>query len=673
MTEAGKKQFPLLEKINFPRDLKQLERKELLQLCEELREFIIEEMCHNPGHLGASLGVVELTVALHYVFDTPHDILIWDVGHQAYAHKILTGRRTLFHTNRKLGGISGFPRMAESEYDAFGTGHASTSVSAALGMATAFQLTRQNSRQCIAVIGDGALTGGQAFEALNNAGAQKTNLLVILNDNNMAIDPNVGAISRYLTRLSFSHRYNKFRNKVWMFLSRWSKAGPAIQRYIQAMVKAFKGIFFRQSNIFHALGFRYFGPVDGHNVLYLVHILEELKNIPGPKLLHCVTVKGKGYRFAEEDQTLWHAPGKFNKETGERLQVQEENSPPRYQDVFGQTLLELAQKDEKIVGITPAMPTGCSMNLMMAEMPHRVFDVGIAEPHAVTFSAGLAAQGMIPFCNIYSSFLQRSYDQVIHDVALQELPVIFCLDRAGLVGEDGPTHHGVFDIAAYRNVPNLIMASPFDETELRNLMYTAYLSRKPFMIRYPKGRGKNPDWRQPFRELPIGKGEKVREGKDIAILAYGPIGHNALEAAMLAEKEGISCAVYNMRFVKPMDTTLVKEVLSLFPVVITLEDGVIAGGFGSAVLELATELNSKTKIIRAGIPDQFISQGTIEELQRLCGLDSLSLLKVMKEHTGKISATTESNTTSSPEKIQTPAEKSRKRRPSGNLQEPTLF
>ena len=628
--------YTILDKINTPEELRKLERADLITLCDELRQFIIDEVCTNPGHFGASLGVVELTVALHYVYNTPVDKLVWDVGHQAYAHKILTGRRSIFNTNRKLGGISGFPRMSESEYDSFGTGHASTSISAALGMAMASDLTNDKSKHFIAVIGDGSLTGGQAFEALNNAGWQKANVLVILNDNGMAIDPNPSGIGRYLTGMSTSHRYNRFRNKVWNMLARSTRWGPRIQRYIQTTVRTTKGFFFKQSNLFHSLNFRYFGPVDGHNLHYLIHILEELKDIPGPKLLHCVTTKGKGYKFAEEDQTMWHAPGKFNKVTGEIIRTKSDTpQPPRYQDVFGTTLLELARMNDKIVGITPAMPTGCSMNIMMEEMPKRVFDVGIAESHAVTFSAGLAVQGLIPFCNIYSSFLQRSYDQVIHDVVLQKLPVILCLDRAGLVGEDGPTHHGIFDIAAYRSVPGLVMSSPLNEIELRNLMFTAQKNPQPFMIRYPRGNGQTPDWQKPFEEIAIGKGEMIKNGSDLAILTYGPVGNNALEAAARLELEGVSAAVYNMRFVKPLDTALLHEISKKFTKIITIEDGVITGGFGSAILEFMFDNGYAVSVMRLGVPDQFIEHGRVDELQKICRYDIESIIEKAKELTAK--------------------------------------
>ena len=517
--------YKYLYQVDSPRDLRRLSADELRAYCGELRHFIIEQLSANPGHLGSSLGVVELAAALHYVFDTPNDKLIWDVGHQAYAHKIITGRRDRFLTNRKLNGLSGFPSMSESEYDAFGTGHASTSISAALGMAAASAL-RGEKREVIAVIGDGALTGGLAFEGLNNAGAANTDLLVILNDNRMAIDPNVGALKEYLLSISTSKRYNKVKNRTWTHLERM----PRLRGLIQKVGGALKQGFLQQSNLFESLHFRYFGPVDGHDVVQLTRVLGDLKEIPGPKLLHVLTVKGKGYRPAEEHQRIWHAPGIFNPETGERMQHAESGRPPLYQDVFGETILELARVDDRIVGITPAMPTGCSLNRMMAEMPERCFDVGIAEGHAVTFSAGLAAAGMIPFCNIYSSFMQRAYDNVIHDVALQHLNVVMCLDRAGLVGEDGPTHHGVFDIACMRSIPNLTIASPMNEIELRNLMYTASLGRGPFVIRYPKGEGVTPQWRQPFEEVPLGRSRLLCDGSDVAVLTFGPVGNAAYQA-----------------------------------------------------------------------------------------------------------------------------------------------
>jgi len=622
----------LLEQIDGPTDLKKLNERELLQLCEEIRQFIIDEVSTNPGHFGASLGVVELTVALHYIFNTPYDKLIWDVGHQAYVHKILTGRKVKFHTNRKFNGISGFPKISESEYDAFGVGHSSTSISAALGISVASKLKNETNRNVVAIIGDGSLTGGMAFEALNNAGIEKTNLLVILNDNNIAIDPNVGALSQYLLDITTSKTYNKFKNDVWHFLGALNKLGPNAQLYASKIENGIKGILLHHSNLFESLNFRYFGPVDGHDLPYMIHILNDLKDIPGPKLLHCLTKKGKGYKFAEENQTEWHAPGKFNKITGEFIRVNlDKNEPSLYQDVFGITLVELARLNETIVGITPAMASGCSMNMMMAEMPHRTFDVGIAEQHAVTFSAGLATQGMMPFCNIYSSFLQRAYDNVIHDIALQNLNVVLCIDRGGLVGEDGATHHGVFDMAYLRCIPNLTVASPMNEEELRNLMYTAQLKNKgPFVIRYPRGRGVLKEWKKPFKEIPVGKGRIVKKGNDFAILTIGHVGNFAVEAADKLEKEHIHPAVYDMRFVKPLDEELLKRVMSSYKVIITIEDGTVVGGFGSAILEFANRYDFHSKIIRLGVPDQFIEHGTQKELYKLCGFDMDSIYSTLK-------------------------------------------
>lgn len=580
---------PILSTINSPKDLKKLQEEQLPLLCKEIREFLIEETSQNPGHLGSSLGAVELAVAIHYVFDTPYDKLIWDVGHQAYAHKILTGRRDKFKTNRMYGGISGFPRMSESEYDAFGTGHSSTSLSAALGMAVASALQGDHERMHISVIGDAAIAGGMAMEALNNAGVHKANLLVILNDNGISIDPNVGAFNDYLSRMAED-----------------------------------KPVLHTRSNFFEAFNFQYFGPVDGHDVNYLVQRLSEIRYIPGPKLLHTITTKGKGFQKAEEEQTVYHAPGLFDKVTGERAEAASaENVPPKYQDVFGHTIIELARQNEKIVGITPAMPTGSSLNLMMAEMPHRAFDVGIAEQHAVTFAAGLAAQGMIPFCNIYSSFMQRAYDQVIHDVALQKLHVVFCLDRGGLVGEDGATHHGALDLAYFRSVPNLTICSPMNEEELRNMMFTAQLpGAGPTVIRYPRGRGVMIDWQKPFKELTPGTGNNIAEGNDIAILSIGHIGNEAVKAREILMKERISAGIYNLMYLKPIDETLLHEVLRKYNKIITLEDGAITGGLGSAVLEFMADHLYDAQVVRLGIPDRFIEQGTIHELQKECGFDA---------------------------------------------------
>ena len=622
----------LLEKIICPEDLKKLNAEDLIQVSNELRQFIIDIVCSNPGHFGASLGVVELTVALHYVFNTPYDLIIWDVGHQAYGHKILTGRRKVFHTNRKYKGISGFPKRSESEYDCFGSGHSSTSISAALGMAVAANKNNEKDRQIVAVIGDGAMTAGLAFEGLNNAGIEKTNLLVILNDNNIAIDPNAGALKQYLLDITTSQTYNKIKNEIWNLLGKISKLGPNPQKLAQKLEHGLKSIILRQSNLFEALNFRYFGPVDGHDVVYLSKIFRDLKNIPGPKLLHCLTKKGKGFKQAELNQTIWHAPGIFNKETGEILKINTDKpGPPKYQDVFGHTIVELAEKNKKIIGITPAMPTGSSLNIMMKKMPDRTFDVGIAEQHAVTFSAGLAAQGMLPFCNIYSSFMQRAYDQVIHDVALQNLNVVFCLDRAGLVGDDGATHHGTFDLAYMRCIPNLIVSAPMNEEELRNLMYTAQLENKgAFVIRYPRGTGVMPNWRKPMKEIPIGKGRFIKPGSDLAILSIGHIGNLALEACKHLEQDNISAALYDMRFVKPLDKEMLHQVFKKYKHIITVEDGTIVGGLGSAILEFMNENSYHAEVVRLGVPDKFINHGTQQELYKECSYDSKSIYQTAK-------------------------------------------
>lgn len=625
--------YELLNTISTPEDLRKLTPDDLRKVSDELRQFIIDIVSTNPGHFGASLGVVELTVALHYAYNTPYDKIIWDVGHQAYGHKILTGRRENFHTNRRYKGISGFPKMAESEYDAFGVGHSSTSISAALGMATAAELKGEN-RKVVAIIGDGALTAGMAFEGLNNAGIEKSDILVILNDNNMAIDPNVGALKEYLLDITTSKTYNKFKDELWHILGKISKLGPNAQELASKLESGIKSTLLKHSNLFEAMNFRYFGPVDGHDVTYLARILDDMKRIPGPKLLHCVTVKGKGFRQAELNQTRYHAPGLFDKATGEILATPSKvKKPLNYQDVFGHTLLELARKNKKIAGITPAMPTGCSLNIMMKEMPDRAFDVGIAEQHAVTFSAGLAAEGMIPFCNIYSSFMQRAYDQVIHDVALQNLHVVFCLDRGGLVGADGATHHGFFDLSYMRILPNMVVAAPMNEIELRDLMYTAQLDKnsRPFTIRYPRGTGLFPDWREPFCEIEIGKGRLIRQGSDIAILTIGHPGNFAVEASAILEKEGISAAHYDMRFVKPLDETLLHHVFKNFKHVITVEDNMLAGGFGSSILEFMNDHNYTASVRRLGIPDYFVEQGTQEELIRECGFDSQGIVTTARE------------------------------------------
>jgi 1-deoxy-D-xylulose-5-phosphate synthase len=628
-TEAGK----LLESIQYPSDLKKLAIEELPELSGELRQFIIDVVSSNPGHFGASLGVVELTVALHYVFNAPYDRIVWDVGHQAYGHKILTGRRDIFHTNRKYKGISGFPNRSESEYDAFGVGHSSTSISAALGMAIAAKSKGEADRNIVAIIGDGSMTAGLAFEGLNNAGIEHSNLLVILNDNNMAIDPNVGALNEYLLDITTSKTYNKVKDEVWNILGKLKKFGPNTQAFIQKIESGIKSVILKQSNMFEAMNFRYFGPVDGHDVKYLVNVLSDLKKIPGPKLLHVLTKKGKGFSFAELDQTLWHAPGLFNKKTGELITIKsDKKQAPKFQDVFGHTLVELAEKNDKIIGVSPAMPSGCSMNIMMEKMPDRAFDVGIAEQHAVTFSAGLAADGMIPFCNIYSSFMQRAYDQVIHDVALQKLNVIFCLDRGGLVGSDGATHHGTFDLAYMRCIPNITVSAPMNEEELRNLMYTSQLSNKgTFVIRYPRGNGVMPEWQTPFKEIPVGKARILREGSDIAILSIGAIGNLVTNIYDKIDNDGISFAHYDMRFVKPLDEDLLHQICKRFDKIITIEDGTIVGGFGSAILEFMSENNYHVQLKRLGVPDKFIEHGSQQELYKDCGYDEEGIYRTVHE------------------------------------------
>ncbi len=625
--------YALLDKINFPADLRKLRLDELPALSDELRQYIIDIVSSNPGHFGASLGVVELTVALHYIFNTPYDKLIWDVGHQAYGHKILTGRKDIFKTNRRYKGISGFPKISESEYDAFGVGHASTSISAALGIAKAARYNNQLNKYVVAIIGDGAMTGGLAFEGLNNAGIENTNLLVILNDNNMAIDPNVGALKEYLLDITTSKTYNRLKNRVWNILGKLNKLGIKSQTLVQKIENATKSIVFKQSNLFESLNFRYFGPVDGHDVIYLAKILNDLKDIPGPKLLHCVTKKGKGFKQAELHQTQWHAPGKFDKKTGEVItQFSKKDIPPKYQDVFGYTIIELAKKNKKILGITPAMPTGSSLKLMMEEMPDRTFDVGIAEQHAVTFSAGLAVEGMLPFCNIYSSFMQRAYDQVIHDVAIQNLNVVFCLDRGGIVGEDGATHHGVFDLAYMRCIPNITVSSPMNEEELRNLMFTAQLENKgAFVIRYPRGRGVMPDWKKTMKEIPVGKGRVISEGKDIAVLSIGPVGNFVVEASKILEKEDIYIGHFDMRFVKPLDKDLLHKVAKQYKRIITIEDGTVVGGLGSAVLEFMSENSYSLEIKRLGVPDKFVEQGYPNELITECGFDVDGIVREVKK------------------------------------------
>lgn len=615
----------LLKLINKPEDLRKLPESDLLRVCSDLRDYIIDIVSVNGGHFGASLGVVELTVALHYVFNTPFDQLVWDVGHQAYGHKILTGRKDSFHTNRIYKGISGFPKRSESEYDTFGVGHSSTSISAALGMAVASRIKGEKERQHIAVIGDGAMTAGLAFEGLNHGGVENSNLLVVLNDNCMSIDPNVGALKEYLTDITTSHTYNKVKDEVWKLLGVISRFGPNAQEIASNVENAIKTSLLKQSNFFESLRFRYFGPVDGHDVNRLVKVMNDLKDIPGPKILHCLTVKGKGYDLAEKDQTKWHAPGLFDKISGEIVKPAKSGpQAPKYQDVFGHSIVELAKLNPKIVGITPAMPSGCSLNIMMKEIPERAFDVGIAEQHAVTFSAGLATQGMIPFCNIYSSFMQRGYDQVVHDVALQNLHVVFCLDRGGLAGADGPTHHGAFDIAYFRCIPNMIVSAPMDEVELRNLMFTAQLesTNAPFSIRYPRGNGVTIDWRKPFQEIQIGKGRKICDGDEVAILTIGHPGNFAVQACQEMESEGINPAHFDMRFVKPIDEELLHQVFKKYKKILTVEDGCLMGGFGSAVIEFMADNSYNATVLRLGIPDRFIEHGEQKELYDECHFNS---------------------------------------------------
>lgn len=615
----------LLSQINSPADLKKLDQAQLVQLCSELRNFIVDNVSVYGGHFGASLGVVELTVALHYVYNTPYDQLVWDVGHQAYGHKILTGRRDEFHTNRVYQGISGFPKRKESEYDTFGVGHSSTSVSAALGMAFASKNLGLEDKQHVAIIGDGALTGGMAFEGLNHAGVSDTNLLIVLNDNCMSIDPNVGALKDYLTDITVSKTYNRLKDDVWNMLGKLSTFGKNAQEIVSKIESGIKSTLLSQSNLFESLHLRYFGPVDGHDVDHLVAVFNDLKKIKGPKILHCITTKGKGYGPAEKgNATTWHSPGTFDKITGEiHKKIYDQPQAPKYQDVFGHTLVELAKANDRIIGITPAMPSGSSMNIMMKEMPDRAIDVGIAEQHAVTFSAGLATQGLVPFCNIYSSFMQRAYDQVVHDVCIQNLPVNFCLDRAGFAGSDGPTHHGAYDLAYFRCLPNMIVAAPMNEQELRNLMFTAQLPRteKAFSIRYPRGQGVMPNWKTPFEEIEIGTGRKIKNGDELAILTIGHIGNYAIEVCKRFEKQGVSIAHYDLRFVKPIDEKMLHEVFAKFKKIVTVEDGCIQGGFGSAVIEFMTDNNYQAEVKRLGIPDAVIEHGEQIELHRECGFD----------------------------------------------------
>ncbi len=634
LLKMTKDSYKYLYKIDSPVDLKAIPRNELTNVCSELRQFIIDEVSKNPGHLGANLGTVEITVALHYVFNTPYDRIVWDVGHQAYGHKILTGRRDKFHTNRQLNGLCGFPTPKESEYDAFGVGHSSTSISAALGMSVASLLKDDCDRQVVAVIGDGAMTGGLAFEGLNNTSMDKNNLLIILNDNQMAIDPIKGGFSQYLIDITTSRAYNKLRYRAYKVLKNMGVINEKKKNRIIGFNNTVKAALTKQHNIFEGLNIRYFGPVDGHDVDGLVRILSDIKNFKGPKVLHCITQKGKGYEPAEKSATEWHAPGKFNVATGERKTSKVTVPTPRlFQDVFGETLLELAKENDKIVAITPAMPSGCCMNIMQREYPNRVFDVGIAEGHAVTFSAGLAKEGMIPFCNIYSSFMQRAYDNIIHDVALQQLNVIMCLDRAGIVGSDGATHHGMFDLAYMRCIPHLTISAPRNEPELRNLMYTAQQKNMgPFVIRYPRGMGFTIDWKTPMKIQEIGKGECIKNGKDIAILTIGTIANPAVTAiADIENKYEISVAHYDMRFLKPLDEEMLHEVGKNFNQIITVEDGVIQGGFGSAVLEFLADNNYKTNVKRLGISDNFVEHGTPEELYALLGLDTRGISKSIEE------------------------------------------
>ena len=623
----------LLQKIDSPADLKKLSKEQMQQVTDELRQYIIDVVSVYGGHFGASLGVVELSVALHYVFNTPYDQLVWDVGHQSYGHKILTGRRDNFPTNRKKDGLSGFPKRSESEYDTFGVGHSSTSISAALGMAMASQYKGETDRQHIAVIGDGAMTAGMAFEAMNHAGIEKSNVLIILNDNCMSIDPNVGALKEYLTDITTSHTYNKVRDDVWNLLGKLPVGKTFTRGMAAKLTDGLKGMVSSSSNLFEALKLRYFGPIDGHNVAKLIETLADLRDIPGPKLLHIKTVKGKGYDLAEKDQTKWHAPGLFDKVTGEIAKKKFDiPQPPKYQDVFGHTIIELAEKNDKIMGVTPAMPSGCSLKFMMEAMPNRAFDVGICEQHAVTLSAGMATQGLRVFCNIYSSFMQRAYDMVVHDVAIQKLPVIFCLDRAGLVGEDGPTHHGCYDIAYMRCVPHMIVSAPMNEGELRDLMYTAQLEKNqlPFSIRYPRGEGTMPEWRTEMKEIKIGTGRKLKDGEEIAILSFGHPGNFAAEAIRDVKKEGINPAHYDMRFAKPIDEDMLHEVFAKFNKIITLEDGTIVGGFGSAVLEFMNAHGYKADVKIMGIPDRLVEHGTPKQLYDEIGIDANGIAATLR-------------------------------------------
>lgn len=626
--------YHLLNSINYPDDLRKLPIDQLPEVCKELRQDIIKELCCNPGHFASSLGTVELTVALHYIYNTPYDRIVWDVGHQAYGHKILTGRREAFSTNRKFGGIRPFPSPEESEYDTFTCGHASNSISAALGMAVAAN-RKGEKRHVVAVIGDGSMSGGLAFEGLNNASVTPNNLLIILNDNNMAIDRSVGGMKQYLFNLTTSNRYNKLRFQLSQLLFKLGLLNDERRKALIRFGNSLKSMAAQQQNVFEGMNIRYFGPIDGHDVKKLVRVLNDIKDMKGPKILHLHTTKGKGFGPAEKHATEWHAPGKFNPVTGERLIANTEGMPPLFQEVFGHTLVELAEANPRIIGVTPAMPSGCSMNLLMEKMPDRAFDVGIAEGHAVTFSGGMAKDGLQPFCNIYSSFMQRAHDNVIHDIAIQKLPVVLCLDRAGLVGEDGPTHHGAFDMACLRPIPNLTISSPMNEQELRRLMYTAQLPDKgPFVIRYPRGRGVLVDWKCPLEEVPVGKGRKLKDGDDLAVISIGPIGNTAARAIAQTEKElSVSIAHYDLRFLKPLDEAMLHEIGRKFSRILTVEDGIIEGGMGSAVLEFMADHSYKPTVKRIGIPNIFVEHGAVKELYRVCGMDEESMLTLIKEWT----------------------------------------
>ncbi len=628
--EAG----ALLKQINSPDDLKKIGKDELYKVCEELRQYIVDVVSVHGGHFAASLGVVELTVALHYAYNTPYDQLVWDVGHQAYGHKILTGRRDNFHTNRKYGGLSGFPKRTESPYDAFGVGHSSTSISAALGMAIAAKYNGEKDRKSVAVIGDGSMTAGMAFEAMNHAGVTDADMLVILNDNCMSIDPNVGSLREYLTDITTSHTYNKLKDDIWNTLGKLPIGGNFSREMASKLEHSIKGFINKRSNLFESMNMRYFGPIDGHNITKLVDTLKDLRDIPGPKLLHIITTKGKGYALAEKDQTKWHAPGLFDKVTGEIYKKTFDTpQPPKYQDVFGKTIVELAEKNKKIFGITPAMPSGSSLKFMMDEMPDRAFDVGICEQHAVTLSAGMATQGLKVFCNIYSSFMQRAYDQVVHDVAIQKLPVVFCLDRAGLVGDDGPTHHGVYDIPYMRCIPNMIVSAPMNEAELRDLMYTAQLdsTNLPFVIRYPRGEGMMPEWKTTMKEIEIGKGRKLKEGKEIAILSFGHPGNFAAAAIRNLMVDGITPGHYDMRFAKPLDEEMLHEVFSTYNKIITVEDGTVVGGIGTAILEFMADNGYKADVRILGIPDRIVEHGSQKELHKECHYDAEAIATTARE------------------------------------------